>query len=306
MSHIKLTKPAQGERAVFDNFTGKMLVLTFPAENAEFARSGEDLLINFSDNSSIALSNFYTIYAGTPLPGVVVDGVHAAGAQFFSSLNANLLPDAATVDTGGHFAVLHNAELMDGIDSLNQLVQEDPLDRLLPVSGNTLSIHEELLFSEPMRSAAPQTSNSLLSFASDDALFGGSDDDIWVSNHGEDKVYGDSAGEVIFYDETIINGGLGIDFLIQKTADSLDFLLSDPLNNADVLVRVGEHMDITNMNDLAHMGLTVNNNTLIFSEQWTREGNVFTNADNTAIVEVNASETDIQANMVRLTLENNS
>lgn len=327
MANITIAKPARGERVVVDNFVGKNLELSFPADTAEVSRSGQDLLILFPDAASVALPNFYAVYTAANLPDFVVNGAHTSGQQFFTDLTPDSHPDPAS--TGGHFTLLATTDLMAGTDPLPQA---EPLNPFAPdpfaAPADRAPVADEPAASFTTPSVHPiavkdiavtHPNDSLLAFGSDDALFGGNDDDILCypdshtpdSDPGVDRVYGGAGNDLLFYDpdDTLINGGLGIDFLIQKSAEdlpSLDALLTDTVKNVEVLVRVGDDVDISNMNDLAHLGLTVENDTLVFSEQWTRDGNVFTNADHSAIVEVNAAADDIQTNVVRFAMEHNN
>lgn len=96
MSIVSLTRPSSGQHIVLSNIADARFVLAFPTDQVTVNRSedGNSLLFIFSDEASIELKDFYSFYSQNNLPEFEVEGVGIAGADFFTTLVADLAPAA--------------------------------------------------------------------------------------------------------------------------------------------------------------------------------------------------------------------
>ena len=94
-------------------------VFGFSAEDAEFARSGDDLVLSFENGATITLNGFYTTYTLQNMPVFEVDGAEVAGGDLLAALDQpDLMPAAGpTPANESHYQEWSNMDLLGGLDA---------------------------------------------------------------------------------------------------------------------------------------------------------------------------------------------
>ena len=100
-------------------------VLRFSPDDAALNRNGDDLVFSFDDGSRVVLERFYTAFTRDALPDFEINGTPLAGLDFFTALDADLMPAAGPSATapadGSRFTDFAHSDLLGGIDALDGL-----------------------------------------------------------------------------------------------------------------------------------------------------------------------------------------
>ena len=106
--------------SVIECAAGSRYVFSFPSEEAEISRSGDDLLLSFENGNTITLAGFYTTYTLQDMPLFEVEGVEIAGADFMAALdNPDLMPAAGPEPANdSHYQEWGVSDLLGGLDRL--------------------------------------------------------------------------------------------------------------------------------------------------------------------------------------------
>ncbi len=115
MAELILNIPIAGEKVLInmDKEISEMR-MTFEFEEIIFEKTGPNLELFFeSNNATIVLENFYSIYNDQFIPDFLIGSNSISGKDFFSALDQNLMPAADSIfnqlsNSSSSFAVFDN------------------------------------------------------------------------------------------------------------------------------------------------------------------------------------------------------
>ncbi len=110
--------------------------------------------------------------------------------------------------------------------------------------------------------------------AGDDVLFGGTGNDYLDGGTGHNELYGGEGHDILVFsaDNTVMDGGAGIDFLVgaPSSTTTLDALLdAGKISNVEVIVtQASPALGLTSLSDFAALGLNIENGKVALDSTW--------------------------------------
>ncbi len=125
MATLELLKPTgnlQEAIVITDDVTD--IVFNFDPTSVIIEKVDNNLIINFEDDSSIILEEFYAVYNSDFMPSFLIDSQEVTGEDFFAALDDSLTPAAGpatgVATDGGRFYNTSTDTIADGVDSLGE------------------------------------------------------------------------------------------------------------------------------------------------------------------------------------------
>lgn len=207
-------------------------------------QGGDDLLLGDGDDSQAHHGSADALNA--------LLGQHAHGSNLTAGVQ-HLME---------HGSLQEIRDFVDGIESSGVENAQDGNDYLLGGTG------DDVLFGQggDDRLFGGDGSDALLGGSGNDYLDGGNDAAV-------DHLYGGSGNDIFMYHPNdVIDGGSGMDVLLVGNTEDMDQLFSDGrmdgnVGNVEMIVS-GDVNDLTSMNALKDIGITLGDNRIDFGQGW--------------------------------------